>query len=159
MQEGVRTAMTKKSLLEESVRQECINRVHQLTPETQPAWGKMDAAQMLAHCAEAQEVLNGKPLKGTPFLVKLFKGAIRKAVFNDVPYPKNARTHPQYLIAEKRTFDAEKERLIAALQRTGNLTEAERRAIKHPLFGAMTDAELGWGGYKHLDYHLSQFGV
>ncbi len=151
--------MTRKSLLDETVRQECVNRINQLSSANQPEWGKMDAAQMLAHCAEVQEVLNGKPLVGTPFIVKLFKGPIRKAVFNDVPYSKNARTHPQYLIADARAFDTEKARLLAALQRTGELTEAERRAINHPMFGTMTDAELGWGAYKHLDYHLAQFGV
>lgn len=151
--------MDKKSLLDASVRQDCINRINAMTPEAQPAWGKMDAAQMMAHCAEVQEVLNGKPLKGTPFFIKLFKGPIRKAVFNDVPYSRNARTHPQYLVVDQRAFDTEKARLIAALEQTGKLTEAERRAIKHPMFGAMTDAELGWGGYKHLDYHLAQFGV
>ncbi len=151
--------MTIKSLLDESVRQSCIDRINQLTPESKPAWGKMTVAQMMAHCAEVQEVMNGKPLVGTPFFVKLLKGPIRKAVFNDVPYPRSARTHPQYLIEDERVFEDEKAKLLAAINQLGALTEAERRAHKHALFGTMTDAELGWGCYKHLNFHLEQFGV
>lgn len=151
--------MAKKSLLEKDVQQLCLERINKLTPSSQPAWGKMNAAQMLAHCAEIAEVMNGKPLVGTPFMVKLFKGMIRKIVVNEVPYQKNARTHPQYLIADARDFEAEKERLIAALVKLGAMTEAERRQLKHELFGPMTDEELGWGSYKHLDHHLVQFGV
>lgn len=152
--------MTKRSLLDRDTQQACLNRINKLTPETQPAWGKMDAAQMLAHCAEVTEVMNGsKPLEGTPFLLKLFKGMIRNAVLNEKPYPRNSRTHPQYLIADQRAFEKEKERLVAALTQMANFTEAERRQLSHPLFGPMTDEELGWASYKHLDYHLSQFGV
>ena len=152
--------MPQKSLLDQSVQQECLDRINKLSPETQPQWGKMDAAQMLAHCAEVTEVMNGsKPLAGTPFLAKLFKGMIRNAVVNDVPYKQSLRTHPQYLVADQRTFAAEKERLITAMTRFANLTEQERRQFRHPLFGAMNDHELGWGVYKHLNHHLSQFGV
>lgn len=56
--------------------------------------GKMNAAQMLAHCCEIQDVANGKDLKGTPFLVKLFKNIVRKTVVGEKPYKKNSPTHP-----------------------------------------------------------------
>ena len=32
-------------------------------------------------------------------------------------------------------------------------------SAEHPLFGKMTIDEKGWGMYKHLDPHLTQFGV
>lgn len=151
--------MAKKSLLDQDVQQACLDRINKLTPASQPVWGKMNTAQMLAHCAEVAEVLNGKPLEGTPFMVKLFKGMIRKMVVNEKPYPQNSRTHPQYVVSDAREFEAEKERMIAALVKLGSFTEAERRQLNHPLFGTMTDEELGWSSYKHLDHHLVQFGV
>ena len=152
--------MTRKSLLNADVQQECLARIDKLTNDTKPEWGKMNAAQMLAHCAEIQEVINGsKLLEGTPFIAKLFKGMIRKLVFNDTPYSKNARTHPQYLVTDQRSLDTEKARLAAALKHLAGLSEPERRQLNHALFGSMTDEEIGWGSYKHLDYHLSQFGV
>ena len=82
---------------------------------TQPQWGSMTAAQMLAHCAEIQEVSNGKELKNTPFIAKLFRGMIRKMVINDKPYPKNTKTHPQYLQTKACDFANEKKRLLDAL--------------------------------------------
>ena len=103
--------------------------------------------------------MNGKPLENTPFMVKLFKGMIRKIVFNDKPYSQNAQTHPQYVVADPRDFEAEKNRLLGALAKTTQLTEAERRNLNHILFGPMTDEEIGWGAYKHLNHHLQQFGV
>ena len=151
--------MPRKNLLSPDIHQECLNRIEKLTPATQPEWGKMNSAQMLAHCAEIQEVFNGKPLNGTPFIAKLFKGMIRNMVVGDKPYPKNSRTHPQYVMADQRDFDREKNRLLEAMTKTANSTEAERRQYKHPLFGPMTDDELGWSLYKHLNHHLTQFGV
>ncbi len=52
--------MEKKSLYSREVYEKCQGRIEQLTPETQPQWGTMTAAQMLAHCSEIQEVSNGK---------------------------------------------------------------------------------------------------
>lgn len=151
--------MPRKSILSPETHQECVDRIDKLTTDAQPAWGAMNVAQMLAHCAEVQEVFNGKPLENTPFIVKLFKGMIRSAVFNDKPYSKNTRTHPQYVIADQRQFEVERTRLLNALAKTAGLSENERRNLKHILFGSMTDEEIGWGTYKHLDHHLQQFGV
>ena len=52
--------MEKKSLYSSEVYEKCQSRIEQLTSETQPQWGSMTAAQMLAHCTEIQEVSNGK---------------------------------------------------------------------------------------------------
>ena len=100
--------MEKKNLYSTEVYENCLNRIEQLTPETQPQWGTMTAAQMLAHCSEIQEVSNGKELKNTPFIAKLFRGMIRKMVLNDKPYPKSTKTHPQYLQTKACDFANEK---------------------------------------------------
>ncbi len=83
--------MEKKSLYASEVYENCLNRIEQLTSETQPQWGTMTAAQMLAHCSEIQEVTNGKELKNRPFIVKLFRGMIRNMVVNEKPYPKSSK--------------------------------------------------------------------
>jgi len=149
---------TRESLYSPQAYQTCLNRIEQLTSGSQPQWGTMTAAQMLAHCAEIQEVSNGKELKNTPFLAKLFKGAIRKMVFNDRPYPKSTRTHPQYRQTSDRDFEAEKQRLLVALAAFVDAS-GEYSGPQHPIFGDVTPEEKGWGMYKHLDHHLSQFGV
>jgi hypothetical protein len=116
----------------------------------------MSAPQMLAHCAEILEVANGKALKNTPFLAKLFKRMIRNMVVNEKPYAKNTRTHPQYKQTAESDFETEKERLLGAL---AQFIDEEGIPRRHPLFGEMSVEEKGWSMYKHLDHHLSQLGV
>jgi len=145
-----------RSLLDPDTYRECLERIDAVTADTPPQWGSMSAAQMLAHCAEVQEVANGKDLVGTPFLVKVFARMIRHMVVNDTPYPRNSRTHPQYVQTQEQDFDLEKLRLLAALD---SFVDAGPREGRHPLFGRMTADERGWSCYKHLDHHLSQFGV
>jgi hypothetical protein len=151
--------MDKKSLFSTEVYQNCLNRIEQLSDRSNPRWGKMTAAQMFSHCAEILEVANGKELKNTPFIAKLFKGMIRKMVVGDKPYPKNTRTHPQYLQTEDRDFEAEKKRLLEALDNFVNMDKEQAQQIVHPLFGKTTIEEKGWSMYKHLNHHLNQFGV
>ncbi len=148
--------MTKQSLYPPDVYRRTLARLDALTPEARPQWGTMTAAQMLAHCAGVIEVANGKPLENTPLLARLFKGLIRRMVVGERPYPKSTRTHPQFLQTSEREFETEKRRLLDALER---FRETEGERIPHPLFGEMSAAEKGWAMYKHLDHHLTQFGV
>jgi len=151
--------LIKRSLYSPEAYQNCVHRLEKLTSESRPQWGSMTAAQMLSHCAEVLEVSNGKPLTNTPFAAKLFKGWIRKMVLSDKPYPKNLRTHPQYKQSSERDFETEKKRLLDALKAFINFDRESSGQMEHPLFGRMTPEERGWSMYKHLDHHLTQFGV
>jgi len=116
--------------------EDCLSRIEQLTPETSPQWGSMNAAQMLAHCAEVQEVSNGKELRNTPLLAKLLGRMIRSMVLSDKPYPRNTRTHPQYRQTADRDFETEKQRLLDALDQFVRADESQLEAHTHPIFGA-----------------------
>jgi hypothetical protein len=37
-----------------------ISRIDQLQPSSQRQWGKMDVAQMMAHCSAAMDMASGK---------------------------------------------------------------------------------------------------
>ena len=149
-----------KSIFDEETYKESLARINKLTADTQPQWGKMNSAQMLSHCCEIQDVANGKDLKGTPFLVKLFKNMVRKSVVGPKPYKKNSPTHPQYKMdGSPCDFDTEKNRLSAAMDKFYNEDPEILAQIIHPLFGKMTREEKGWAMYKHLNHHLDQFGV
>lgn len=39
--------------------EEILNRIDKLSPNSQPQWGKMDVAQMLAHCSSFQDIAMG----------------------------------------------------------------------------------------------------
>jgi len=150
--------MQQPSLYTPDVYEQVRVRIDGLAPDTSAEWGTMTPAQMLSHCAEVQEVANGsRELSGTPLPLRLLGPLIRRAVVSDRPYPRDARTHPQYRQTEQRDFDAEKQRLLAAL-------EAFRRSeneppARHPLFGTLDHEERGRSSYKHLDHHLRQFGL
>ena len=152
--------MTRKSLYSPETYQEVLNRIDQLSADTRPEWGKMNAAQMMAHCTAVQKVINGEEeLKGTPFIAKLFKGMIRKVVVGDKPFSRGIRTHPQYLPASDSEFEAEKKELKLALERFIKMDQENRTLPDHPLFGTLSKDESGWSVYKHLDHHLTQFRV
>ena len=148
--------MSGKDLFDASTFEEMVSRINKLTPTTEPEWGKMNVAQMLAHCAEVMDVANGKSLKGTPWYLLPLKGFIKKMILSDKPYPKDLRTHPQYVMSEPEDFTKQKERLLLSMKA---MIALGRVTTKHPLLGPMTAKERGIAQYKHLNHHLSQFGV
>ena len=79
---------------------EIIERINQLTPESQPQWGKMSVAQMLAHCNISYEyVFQPEKYKQTgafvKFMLKLF---VKKKVVNEEIYKQNSPTSPDFII-------------------------------------------------------------
>ena len=149
-------SLEKKNLYEPGIMKSLVDRVEKIEADSKPEWGDMNAAQMLAHCSEIQEVMNGKPIQKTPFLLKLLAGMIKKLIVNDQPYKKNMQTHPQYKMHGEHDFETEKQRFLEALEMFSELRE---NAPAHPLFGDLTDIERGWSMYKHHDHHMQQFGV
>ncbi|MEM7162108.1 MAG: DUF1569 domain-containing protein [Bacteroidota bacterium] len=143
-------------LFQDRIFEDTLQRINQIKEGDQAQWGTMDPAQMFAHCAEVQEVLNGKELKNSPLFIRLFKGFIRKSVLSDKPYKMSSPTHPQYQVEADRDFEIEKSRLIKALR---ELKKSEDfGSSTHSLFGKMSNEERSWAAYKHLDHHLRQYG-
>ncbi|MBP6688230.1 MAG: hypothetical protein KA160_10270, partial [Lacibacter sp.] len=59
--------MEVKNLFDQQAYEEIIIRLQNLTATSERQWGKMTAAQMLAHCKEAYKVpLTSKKLKRLP---------------------------------------------------------------------------------------------
>ena len=149
-----------KNIFKEDVTREVINRINKLTPETQPKWGKMNVAQMLAHCSVTYEmVYDDIHPKATGFKKFMLKMFIKGVVTNETPYKKNSRTAPVFIIADQRVFEKEKKRLIDYIEKTQKLGEANFEGKESNSFGALTSLEWNNSFYKHLDHHLTQFGV
>lgn len=137
-----------------------IGRIEQLTPQTQPQWGKMNVAQMLAHCNVAYEMTfeNIHP-KPNFFMRWMLQSFVKKGVVNEVPYPKNIRTAPAFIITGEKDFNAEKSRLIQYIEKCVGLGAAHFEGKESLSFGKMNTAEWNNMFYKHLNHHLTQFGV
>ena len=152
--------MTIRNLFDEKETEKTIDRINKLKPETQHLWGKMDVAQMMAHCNVAYEIVytdkHPKPNAFARFMVKLFA---KNTVLGPKPYKKNIPTSPIFRMTEPKDFGVEKERLIANLNKTQALGSIHFNGLNNPAFGNLTDQEWNILFSKHLDHHLQQFGV
>lgn len=120
----------------------------------------MNAAQMLAHCSVAYEmVYTDKHKAPNGFAKFMLKAFVKKMVVNEVPYKKNSRTAPQFIIADDRNFEAEKSRLVDYITKTEELGAEHFDGKENISFGKMPEQEWNNLFYKHLDHHLNQFGV
>lgn len=121
--------------------------------------GRMNVAQMLAHCSSFQDIATGNSRSSKSWLGVLVGRFAKPIFYNDKPLPRNMSTIPEILIADRREFETEQERLkhnIITLQDGG----PDRFTWQpHPFFGRFTAEEWGKGLYKHLDHHLKQFGA
>jgi len=137
-----------------------IERINKLTPNSQPLWGKMNAAQMLAHCCVAYEmVYTDKHPKPGFFMRFILKTFVKKMVVTDKPYPKSSKTAPAFLISDEKDFETEKKRLVDYIRETQILGAYVFDGKFSHSFGPLTDNEWNNMFYKHLDHHLKQFGV
>jgi hypothetical protein len=149
-----------KNIFDEKVVDELIGRINGLTPNSKRLWGKMQVAQMLAHCNVSYEMVytekHPKPKGPMKLMLKLF---VKHAVVSEKPYKKNSRTAPVFLITDKKDFDEEKKRLTDYLIKTQELGEAYFHNKESHSFGPLTKTEWNNLFYKHLNHHLEQFGV
>ncbi|WP_158837250.1 DUF1569 domain-containing protein [Polaribacter sp. L3A8] len=149
-----------KNIFEKEITSEEIKRINKLTAATKPTWGKMSVSQMLAHCSVTYEMVFSdkypKPNAFTRWILKMF---VKKIVVSEKPYAKNGRTAPQFIIADEREFETEKKRLIEYVIKTQELGSTYFEGKESHSFGKLTAVEWNNSFYKHLDHHLTQFGV
>jgi hypothetical protein len=137
-----------------------IGRIENLKSSTTPQWGKMDASQMLAHCNVTYNMaFDENYKKSSPFLRFILKNLAKKGIVNEAPLKKNSSTAPEMVIKTPKNFDEEKAILINNLQKAVKVGEKFFDAKDHPGFGVMSTQEWNNFYYKHLDHHLTQFGV
>jgi hypothetical protein len=149
-----------KNIFDPQVTAELISRVNQLKPETPALWGKMTVDQMLAHCCVAYEMaFTNKHPKPNALMRFLLKAFVKNGVVNEVPYKRNIRTAQVFIISGRKIFEEEKDRLIKYLGHTLTLGKDHFEGKESISFGPMTAQEWNNLFYKHLDHHLTQFGV
>jgi len=143
-----------------AVTREVINRIEKLDPHRQPLWGKMNASQMLAHCCVSYEhVYENKHTPPGPIMKMILKMIVKNQVVSEKPYAKNSRTAKEFLITNERDFEQEKQRLIQYIVKTQELGKMYFKGKESHSFGKLSCTEWNNMFYKHLDHHLSQFGV
>lgn len=137
------------------------SRIANLSSETKPQWGKMNVSQMLAHCSVAYELTYHPDETNTPKGLKkwLLKTFLKPLVVGPRPYRKNSATSKAFLVADNKEFEAEKSKLVAFIDQTCTHGAAYFHNKENTSFGKLTSQEWSNLFYKHLDHHLTQFGV
>jgi hypothetical protein len=134
-------------------------RIARLRPDSEPLWGRMNAAQALAHCALAMENALGDTVLPRHPLGRLLGGwAKRSLIVKGKPMGRSAPTHPSVIVLDARDFEVERQRLRRTIDR---FTSGPAACTRHPhfFFGDMTPDEWATFSYVHLDHHLRQFQV
>lgn len=148
-----------KNLFDKETYNEICNRMNNLSSGSQRQWGKMNAAQMLAHCKEAFKVPLSDKKMPRMFIGLLIGWAFKKKLYNEEPWKKNLPTAPNFIIKDDRDFEKEKQELMSMIIAFHNGGPGKVGQFPHPMFGSFTPEQWGQSMYKHLDHHLTQFGV
>ena len=148
-----------KNLFEVTTLNEMKNRLTQLSAESNRQWGKMNAAQMLAHCSEWMELASGHTSPPRSWIGYIFGRQAKRSVLSGRPVRRNMPTDKSLVVNGERDFASERQRLELDMDRF--TAGGPRQCTKHPhsFFGPMTPEEWARLAYKHLDHHFRQFGV
>jgi uncharacterized protein DUF1569 len=148
-----------QNLYDASDREALMRRVSALQQTNARQWGKMNAAQMLAHCAAALEVACGDPIRKQAFIGRVLAPFVKSTVLGEKPFSRNGPTDPAFKIVDDRDFSAERQRLTDLVERFASRGPSGADGLVHSFFGRLRADEWSRLMYKHLDHHLRQFGA
>ncbi len=148
-----------RSLFDKAAYNEIRTRLEHLTLQHQRQWGKMDVAQMLAHCGEAIKTPLEHRKTRRSLMSYIFGGMAKRMATSDQPYKQGLPTDKNFVIVGTREFEKEKQQLLSLVDRFHQGGEKAMTPYPHPFFGHMTPQDWGSSQYKHLDHHLRQFGA
>ena len=149
-----------KTIFDNAIREELIQRIRLVDKDAKPEWGKMNVYQMVKHNTYWNGWVTGidKHIYKQEILGKIFgKFALNKMIKDEKPFDKNIPTSDQFKIKEfNGNIDAEKNKWIELVNEYEHFDNPN---FIHDFFGRMTVEQIGILAYKHTDHHLRQFGV
>lgn len=152
--------MIMKNIFDEAVVDEQVARINRLTPTTTPQWGKMTVDQMLAHLNVPYIMVYENTIKKPNWLLQqVLRLFVKNKVVGPEPYGRSTPTAPAFKMVGAKDFDAERAKLIAYMRRVQKDGAKVYSGKESASFGPLTTEEWNVLFYKHLDHHLTQFGV
>jgi hypothetical protein len=136
---------------------EILRRLKTLSPNAARRWGKMSVSQMLWHVNEAMEGALGR-IQAEPMKVPLPRPLLKFLVLN-FPWGKGAPTLKRW-VPQSDNYDFASEQ-ARCLRLVGELASKPLNDAwaDSPTLGRMTGNEVSRLHAKHLNHHLTQFGV
>jgi hypothetical protein len=147
-----------KNLFEAATVEEVKGRLAQLKPDSERVWGKMNPAQVLAHCSAAMEMAMGAKKPPRIFIGRLLGRFAKKSMIaKEKPMPRNVGTDKSLVVSDERDFGVERQRLTEFIDRFAAGGPGACTRHPHFFFGPLTPVEWAALMYQHLDHHLRQF--
>jgi Protein of unknown function (DUF1569) len=147
-----------QNILLEAAYKDIYKRIEGLQASNIRQWGKMDIAQMLAHCSIPIEEATGKaPAKDSSNF--LSKTLIKWVVLRKKPFGRNLPTVPSFVVTDERVFEEEKQRLLNNVKAFYEKGQKHGEFAPHPGFGKLSKEDWGFLTWKHLEHHLQQFSA
>jgi hypothetical protein len=147
------------TLLNQAAASEMLLRIEKLTPNAQRQWGKMNVAQMLAHCNVSLETAMGMNVIKRIFIGRIIGPLLKPRVLSEKIFARNSPTDKSYVFPDNLKFELEKSKILASVKKFLEGGTSQCTTHPHPFFGRFTPEEWGIFEWKHLDHHLRQFGV
>lgn len=149
------------SLFKDKKKQEIVNRINQLTPNSQALWGKMNVNQMFCHTADQFRIAFGEKKPEKP--AKLIDKTIAKwLVLYLIDIPKGVAASAKVDPFEEGTkpidFETDKKTLLGYIEKFCSMP-TDYQWSEDFKFGKVNGKEWSILTYKHLHHHLKQFGV
>ena len=151
-----------KTLARPRDKDEIVQRLREVRPDSVRRWGRMSAHQMVCHLSDSILAVTGqKPVSDAsgPLQRTVVKWI---ALYLPLRWPVGISTRPEIDQELGGTRPAEFAADMSQLEALLALMTAQPRSFEwkaHPIFGRMSDAAwLRWG-YLHADHHLRQFGL
>src|SRR5260370_706836 len=149
-----------KNLFEAAKVEEVKERIARLRPDSQRQWGKMNAAQAVAHCSAGLEGAVGDRIPSRLLLGRILGRIVKPmALGNDAPMRRNSPTVKDLVVQDERDLGTERERLCGLIDRFAATGPKGCTTHPHSFFGRLTPEEGATSMYKHLDHHLRQLGA
>jgi hypothetical protein len=149
-----------KTLFNPTDRNEMLQRLTGVRPESQRRWGSMSAHQMICHLSDSFRAALGE--KQVSQSTTLFKRTIYKwaALWPPFHWPHGIKTQPEMDQHRGGTspaeFASDLENLRILLDR---FCSSEGEFAPHATLGRMSRTERMRHAYLHMDHHLRQFGT
>ncbi len=149
-----------KNLFDVHTSDQVKERIAHLSPESAGLWGKMNAAQAVAHCSAGLELALGDKVPPRLLLGRIIGQIIKPMVLgSDEPMRRNSPTMKNLVVEDDRDLGTERVRLCGLIDRFAASGSGGCTRHPHSFFGRLTPEEWAILMYKHLDHHLRQFGV
>lgn len=139
--------------------QEIESRLNDLKRDDLPIWGKMNSNEMLCHCADQIKVSLGE-IETQDQSTFVLRNIVINLLYLGMKVPKGIKTfdetNPQIAGSKPVNFESDKTYLIKKINEFIGFKESDLKP--HGAFGKLSKKKWGRLIYKHLDYHLNQFG-